>query len=216
MAMQFSDFRVPIGTRMQLNVIGADYRSQIVLGQLMGYRSGFCLLVQILKKPMAAIQREAKVSVRLGLQSAIIQFESTIDFVCEAPFLYLHLAYPTAVQIEQQLRKNPRFDIDAPITVSAAGDTLAGRMVDISLNGARLLLNREMSDQNVALSADVFAVGAKQQLCLEATIKRVPSSLMNDANSFVYGAAFIEPPPAQKLLLQALCYELQSDTHKAA
>lgn len=213
--MQFSDLRIPIATRMQLTITGADYKSQTVPAQLMGYRTGVTLLAYAPKKLLTPIQRLAKVSARVGLQSAIVQFDSVVEHISELPFYYLHLKYPDAVVIEQQLRRCPRFDFDAPVSAGAPdnadGNPVAGRFADISLNGARIAFDQQLTAQEVTLSATVFVVGAEQQLNVKAKIQSVAApAAEGSTKAFVYGAAFIDISPAQKLLLQALCYELQA------
>jgi hypothetical protein len=45
--MQFTDLRLPLGTRMQLNITCHDYKPMALPAQLLGYRSGFKLLVHL-------------------------------------------------------------------------------------------------------------------------------------------------------------------------
>lgn len=213
--MQFADLRIPTGTRMQLNITGLDYKVQTLPAQLLGYRAGATLVAYPSKKPIVAIARDAKVSVRVGLQSAIIQFDSMIEQVSEHPYFYLHLKYPAAVVIEQQLRQCPRFELDEPVSATVHAQTddrvLSGRIVDISLNGARVRFQEELSAPEVVLSATVFAVGAQQQLSLKAKIQSRSAPAPGDSTAFfTYGVSFVDISATQKLLLQALCYELQS------
>jgi c-di-GMP-binding flagellar brake protein YcgR len=211
--MQFSDLRIQIATRMQLVITGVDYKPQTVPAQLMGYRTGVTLLAYVPKKPATAVQRAAKVSARVGLQSAIIQFDSIVEHISELPFYYLHLKYPDEVVIEQQLRRSPRFNLDVPVTALEAADKqpVAGHFADISLNGARLVFPRKLVADEVTLTGVVFVVGAEQQLNLKAKVKNVGEPPTDDSQkSFIYGASFIDVPSTQQLLLQALCYELQS------
>ncbi|HEY3698700.1 MAG TPA: PilZ domain-containing protein [Spongiibacteraceae bacterium] len=216
--MQFTDLRIPIGTRMQLNITGHDYKALTLPAQLLGYRNGATLLAYLAKKPSVTIQRDAKVSVRAGLQSAIIQFDSIIEHVSEYPYFYLHLKYPAAVVIEQQLRRFPRFELDSPANATVTGKPddaiFAGRIVDISLNGARLVFEQKLPEQEITLSSTIFVVGGQQQLNVKASIKSVPATSTDDSSTFVYGASFLDVSAAQKLLLQALCFELQSGEEK--
>ncbi|MDB6061434.1 MAG: hypothetical protein JWM78_1537 [Verrucomicrobiaceae bacterium] len=200
---------------MQLNITGPDYKQQTIAAQFLGYRPGITLLAYVLKKPLIAIQRESKVSVRIGLQSAIIQFDSVIEHIFEQPFFYMHLRYPPSVVVEQQLRQSPRFDLDTPLKASAEGAVgrveVSGRLLDISSNGARIAFKEQLFAEKVTLSSMVFVVGMEQELNVIATVKSVASTA-DSAAEFVYGARFIDVSPAQKLLLQALCYELQAAT----
>ena len=207
--MQFTDLRVSTGTRLQLNIIGSDYKSIALPAQLLGYRTNVTLLASLAKKPPATVHRDAKVSVRVGLQSAIVQFDTTIEHIADYPYFYLHLKYPTEVVIEKQLRQAPRFELEAPVsaTVTDNSNAIAGRIVDISLNGARIIFDEEITATEVTISSMLFVVGAQQELSLKASIKRV---ITDSVDGFVYGASFIAISGPQKLLLQALCYELQS------
>ena len=210
--MQFEDFRMPTGTRMQLEITGGDYKSQTLMVQLLGYRKGFSLVAYPAKKPVFTIQPPAKVIVRVGLQSAIIRFDSAIEAVSEDPYFYLHLRYPTEVAIEKQLRQAPRFDFEAPISATKPDNqTLAGKILDISLNGARVSFPEEVQAQQIELVATVFAIGEQQELRLKAQIKSLnkPQPETEDEIKFVYGISFVDLSSAQRLLLQALCYELQ-------
>jgi len=212
--MQFTDLRFPLGTRMQLNITGHDYKPMTLPAQLLGYRSGFTLLVYLAKKPIVPVQRDAKVSVRAGLQSAIIQFYSVVEYIFEAPYFHLHLKYPDAIVVEQQLRRCPRFELDAPVSATIASqpdDAINGRIVDISLNGARVVFYQKLPAEEITLTSTIFVVGSQQQLSVKATIKHIPTASTDDSMAtFVYGASFIDISATQKLLLQALCYELQS------
>lgn len=207
--MQFTDLRVSTGTRLQLTIIGSDYKSIALPAQLLGYRANVTLLAALAKKPPATIHRGAKVSVRVGLQSAIIQFDSVIEHIAEHPYFYFHLQYPTEVVIEKQLRQAPRFELEAPVSAIVDGSTNAikGHIVDISLNGARIIFDEEITAKEVTLSSMLFVVGGKQELNLKASLKRVTTDSLDE---YVYGVSFIAISAAQKLLLQALCYELQS------
>jgi len=213
--MQFADLRIPTGTRMQLTITGLDYKVQTLPAQLLGYRTGATLLVYLAKKPTVGIQRDAKVSARVGLQSAIIQFDSLVELVSEYPYFYLHLKYPSAVVIERQLRQCPRFELDVPVSATVAANpdnlVLPGRLIDISLNGARLSLQQEISVTELRLTANIFAVGEQQQLDLQAKIQSRSSPASDEAGvGFTYGVSFVDVSATQKLLLQALCYELQA------
>lgn len=208
--MQFTDLRVSTGTRLQLNIIGSDYKSIALPAQLLGYRANVTLLVSLAKKLPPTIHRDAKVSVRVGLQSAIVQFDTSIEHIAELPYFYLHLKYPTEVVIEKQLRQAPRFELEAPVSamIDGSSNSIAGRIVDISLNGARIIFDEEITAKEVSLTSMLFVVGGKQELNLNASLKRVTTDSLDE---YVYGVSFIATSAAQKLLLQALCYELQSN-----
>jgi c-di-GMP-binding flagellar brake protein YcgR len=214
--MQFTDLRIPIATRMQLIIAGPDYKPHPFQAQLLGFRAEVSVLAFFAKKPPLPLHINSSVTVRVGLQSAIVRFESTVQQYQDHPFAYLHLAYPGAVEIEQQLRRAPRFDLDVPIKAAVKtvnSDSVSAEVLDISMNGARLSCALELAkvDTKVLLTATVLIAGTEQRLELNAQIKSQAEPKHNDTlEPFIYGLTFIDTPLQQQLLLQALCYELQS------
>jgi c-di-GMP-binding flagellar brake protein YcgR len=215
--MQFTDLRIPIATRMQLVIAGPDYKPHAFQAQLLGFRAEVSVLAFLAKKPLLPLHANSNVTVRVGLQSAIVRFEATIQQYQDYPFSYLHLTYPSDVEIEQQLRRAPRFDLDIPIKAAAKtnadSEEVPAEFLDISLNGARLSCARELAKvgAKLLLSTTVLVAGTQQQLELSAQIKSVTAPKESHApEPFIYGLTFVDTPLQQQLLLQALCYELQS------
>jgi c-di-GMP-binding flagellar brake protein YcgR len=215
--MQFTDLRIPIATRMQLVVSGADYKPHTFQSQLLGFRAQASVLAYFAKQPLLPLHPNSNVVVRVGLQSAIVRFDSTVQEYQDHPFAYVHLTYPDDVEIEQQLRRSPRFDLDSPIKVeikaSESSYALNGELLDISLNGARLSAMHDLPKvgSRIHLSTAIMIAGTPQKLTLFAEIESVsPTKDIEHQSPSVYGLVFIDTPITQQLLLQALCYELQS------
>lgn len=219
--MQFAELRLPVSARMLIGIQGKDYKTHQCEANLLGYRPGESVLVTVAKKPAQVLLLEgAKVDVRVAMQMGIAQFSSRIDRVCTAPFGYLHLACPGVVDMET-LRRYPRFPLSAAFSMVAqtafgiSTGKMPGRFVDISVNGARIALQRELSGAvpQVTLNAAVVVAGTQQELSVAASIKRAfgRDETLPD-KPFVYGVAFEDMPPLQTLLLLALCHELQSGT----
>lgn len=219
--MEFADLRLPVATRMQLNFIGLDYKRYPSDASLIGYRAGESVLVYLPKKPPQVLLRDGiKVEGKFALQMGIVSFTSVIRHICEEPFSYMHFAWPQDVQLEP-LRKYPRFPLDAVLqlmALSAQGITTArlrGRFVDISLQGARINLEKELNStvSKILLTADVTVAGMEHSLELNAEVKRAfGRDEKNAENPFGYGVSFTELAPPQRLLLLALCHELQGGT----
>ena len=216
--MEFADLRLPVATRMQLNFIGLDYKRYPSDASLLGYRPGESVLVYLPKKPPQVLLREGgKVEGKLALQMGIVSFSSVIRQICEEPYSYLHFAWPQDVQMEP-LRRYPRFSMDSPLSLmalSAQGITTArlrGRFCDISLQGARINLEKELnaSASTVQLSAKVAVAGMEHTLELRGEVRR---AFGRDEKAtecpYGYGISFTDLPPPQRLLLLALCQELQ-------
>lgn len=217
--MDFAGFRMPVSTRLQLTVVGRDYKRYPCDAQLLGFRAGQSVLLYLPKKPPQVMLYDGMdVEVKAPLQSGIVSFSSSILRLCPQPFPYLHISYPERCALEP-LRQFPRFALDAPLSalgLSSNGVTVSrldGRFCDISLQGARIRLPKELGDAatRVGLRAEVNVAGMVHTMELRGDIRRVFGRDDKEPElPFAYGIAFETPPPPQRLLLLALCQELQS------
>lgn len=216
--MEFGELKLPVATRMQLNFVGLDYKRYPSDASLLGYRSGESVLVYLPKKPPQVLVREGvNVEAKLALQMGIVSFASTILQVCEQPYSYLHFAWPQKIELEP-LRRFPRYPLEATFQLTAftamgiATAKLRGRFRDISLQGARFGLEKELTSAvtKVLLTAKVKVADMEHSLELHGEIKRAFGRDEKAAdNPFTYGVSFHEMPPPQRLLMLALCQELQ-------
>lgn len=219
--MQFADLKLPVGGRLQLIFTGSDYKRHSCEAQLLGYRANETVMVYLTKRPPQVRPFEGlRLEVRVPMQTGIVSFTTQIDLLCGEPFSYLHLAYPASVKFEP-LRRFPRFAFDGPLVITAYSDLGIvtgrgnGRFSDISLTGAKLALEKELAAaaSQVTISAEVTVAGMAQQLEIRGRIHRnfgredkVPGF------PFGYGVGFATLTPPQRLLMLALCYELQTGT----
>ncbi len=216
--MQFADLKLPVATRMQLEFVGQDYKRYPCEAVLLGYRSGESVLVYLPKRPpQVTLRLGIKVEAKMALQSGIVAFESFINQLCTQPFPYLHIAYPASVSLEP-LRQVPRFPLNATLkavaysAIGVATSYLDGRFLDISVNGTRVSLEKELSSvvTRLDITATISVAGTEQQLALKTDMKRSFGRGDKGDQGWHYGLAFQELTPPQKLLLLALCHELQS------
>ncbi len=223
--MEFSQLKLPVAARMQINFIGLDYKRYPSEASLLGYRNGESVLVYLPKKPPQVLVREGvKVEVKSALQMGIVSFTSTILQICEQPFPYLHFAWPQKVELEP-LRRYPRFSFQNPLQLTAftamgiATAKLRGHFRDISLQGARIGLEKELTSAvtKVMLTARVTVADLEHSLELHGDIKRAFGRDEKAADfPFTYGISFSEMSPPQRLLMLALCQELQSSMELAS
>ncbi len=217
--MEFGQLKLPVATRMQLNFVGLDYKRYPSEASLLGYRNGESILVHVPKKPPQVLVREGvKIEAKFALQMGIVSFASTVLQVCEQPYPYLHFAWPQKIEIEP-LRRFPRYALGVPLQLTAftamgiATAKSRGRFCDISLQGARFGLEKELTSAvtKVLLTAKVMVANMEHSLELHGEIKRAFGRNEKAAdNPFTYGISFNEMPPPQRLLMLALCQELQS------
>lgn len=216
--MDFADLRLPVGTRVQLNFTGLDYKRYPSDAALLGYRVRESVLVFLPKKPPQVLLHEGvKLEAKMVLQMGIVSFASSVQQIYEQPFLYLHFAWPRKIDLEP-LRRYPRFSLDAALlltAISAQGINTAklrGNFFDMSLQGARIALEKELPEQvsRVLITAKVVVAGMEHTLELNGEVRRAfGRDEKAAAPSFHYGISFLDLAPPQRLLLLALCQELQ-------
>jgi hypothetical protein len=217
--MQFADLKLPVATRLQLEFIGQDYKRYPCDAVLLGYRVGESVLVYLPKRPpQVTLRVGTKLEAKLALQSGLVAFDSFIDHLATHPYPYLHLAYPGTISLTP-LRQAPRFPFNATLKAVAysqlgvATNYVDGRFLDISVNGARVIFDKELASVAVRIdiNARVMVAGTEQQLELKSELKRGFGRIDKEGEAgWHYGLAFDEPSPPQRLLLLALCHELQS------
>lgn len=218
-AVAFNDLRLPVGTRMKLEFVGRDYKRYPIDGVLLGWRTDYSVIVQLPPIPAQVLLYDGmRIEARLGLQVGVITFQTSLDCRVDQPFEHYHFTWPVGVQVEP-LRSTPRFAFDHPLQASAQtalGVTTAratGRFLDISQTGARVALDRGLTSivTRLQLAAAVAVAGCEQQLRLTAEVRRSFDKSASGDFPYSYGLVFVEPPPQQRLLLHALCHQLQGN-----
>lgn len=215
----FGDLRLPVGTRIKLEFVGRDYKRYPVEGVLLGWRSEVSLIMQLPPTPPQVLLSEGmRIEARLALQSGVITFQTTLDCRLEQPFEHFHLVWPRSAMFEP-LRATPRFAFDHPLQASAQtalGVTTAraaGRFLDISQTGARVALDRALTSivTRLQISATVTVAGCEQQLRLTAEVRRTFDKTGSGDFPHSFGLVFVDMQPPQRLLLYALCHQLQGN-----
>lgn len=210
--MRLKELQLPIGKKMNLRMVGLDYKKHQLEAQLLGYYEGKSLLVAILSKPgQILLQPGQAVSLDTSLPNGRVQFESDIDYIVESPFLYLVLDYPLGVDYTQ-MRKNPRVPVDTPIVVTgktALGmntSALHGYMLDVSLSGARIILEKEITSMVTELSVGVMLDSQGLERDMELTAEqRKPAELSEQYPEcgFAYGIEFKALTEIDELFLRS-------------
>lgn len=127
------------------------------------------------------------------------------------PYPYLHLNYPQSVRA-MRIRKAMRATVDIIVAIydREGGSLIAsGRMVDLSIGGARVQSNKTPGaiGQTLYLSFKVELDGIEELVSIPATI-RSASEEMDEKGQVrsVMGVQFGQIAPAQKVIIMALVY----------
>lgn len=200
-----------IGERLQLRPTG--HTQPYYSARLIGYIRNQSILVS---RPASAsppfMPVEGKqLEVRMITGNNIYAFQTTIQRICVIPSHYMHLDFPTEVHV-QQLRKSPWARVNLSVIASdVRGSHEAGRLVNLSPDGAQLYAPPTLgyAGEAVKLSFRVSLDELRTTLNLDATIQHVNvprNGREIEANTMEYGIAFRNVSTEASLWLKALVY----------
>lgn len=142
----------------------------------------------------------------------VYAFKSKVLKAQHSPFAYLHLSYPESLQV-MRIRKAMR----APARIIAAiydkegGRGLgAGRIVDISVGGARLHIGRDVQVQgdDVFIAFKVVLEDIEEYISTRVTIRRLADEDDDEGRPVrVMGVEFDALPQQQRLALMNVVYQ---------
>lgn len=214
--MRLHQLDIAIGKKLTINIVGQDYKSHQFAAQLMGYQKGESVLVALPSKPgQVLLHAGLKATLKGELADGQFSFETEIEQVFESNFLYLHLAYPAAVDFQQR-RGHIRVKQDTPVEVNAhtglgmITSAISGYMMDVSYGGARLVLEKELTNMVTKINIGVMleSEGLERNMTLTAELRK-KAELANDypACGFAYGVEFIELNEVDDLFLRCFCLQ---------
>lgn len=125
------------------------------------------------------------------LPNGIALFQTAVLFLGDVPTIMAYLDYPGDIKFKQ-VRKAARVNVALPVlgsNLSGAGETVAGKILDISTTGARIAMfgNLGQVGDTIALKGK-FKVGQIQRtLALRAIIRAIIGS---DGEATSYGVEF--------------------------
>lgn len=124
-----------------------------------------------------------------------------------APFPYLHLAYPDAVQ-STRIRKSMRARVNLVIAINGVGGNSAGRITDLSLGGARIISNAPFASpgEEVRLAFRIDPGGIEIYLNLRALVRASQAEPLEQSRHST-GVEFIELSEQDRLALMGVVYQ---------
>lgn len=132
-----------------------------------------------------------RIIIRCLAEENVYAFESTVQQVCEQPFAYLLLDYPTGIQ-GLMLRRGHRVDLsraDRPqlrLAMTDGDEHISVSMADISLSGARLTSDQRLGNINDKFSIDMQVLGVGDPITLPCIIRYVRSEPVGDGEFVVH------------------------------
>lgn len=214
--MRIHELDLPIGKSFSLKMKGLDYKEHQFDARLIGFEQGQSVMVAIPAKPgQILLQTGMDVTIEARLPEGYVRFETEILSICDSPFQYLHLEYPLGVNY-QKLREHVRIGVDEPVEVNAhtglgmTTSAIHGYILDISFEGARLVVEKELTSMVTKISVGITlrSEELKHDMTLSAEIREA-SRLSDDHPDykFAYGIHFIDLEPMDSLFLRSFCLQ---------
>ena len=209
--MTFDDLKLRPGYPLQVQVETSTGMSERYPCRFVGAMPGRALLLSVprVNGRFLRLRPGQKVVARMMVANGVGVESQATD-----PYPLLHLDYPEEVGFKG-IRQSTRVEIALPVVVlnqsSLEASEVDARVVDISLSGARLELDRILGDigDKVSITAQVEVAGLYRDLRLEAVIRsRVERSTqeLKQNTPVVYGLEFVEADEDRRLLLAAYVY----------
>ncbi|MGK0500521.1 MAG: hypothetical protein ACJAYG_002172 [Oceanicoccus sp.] len=214
--MRFNELSINIGKKITLRTIGLDYKKHKFDARIIGYIEGKSLMLSLASKPgQVLLQTGQSLSLELQLPIGTAFCDTEIEAVHESPSLYLVVDYPLGVNFEQQ-RQQPRLPVDTPVEVSGhtgmgmITHSISGFMLDVSSNGARIVLEKELTSMVTKVDLGVMLVsqGLERDISIMAEVRNTAEvSADYPSCGFAYGLEFIELEDINNYFLQAYCLQ---------
>jgi len=203
----FAETRLKIGQRLEFQLAPAALHPRLYT-HLIGYEPGQSVLIATPRQdnlPVNVHEGQALV-VRAFSGTRAYAFETQVQRICIAPFLYLHLAYPGEVQY-QQIRKDIRLPVHLLAEVRAGEQWQPALVLDLGMGGAQLETAHALGDAGatVALrfSIPVEAMQEEVPLTLSARVlHRTRHHAGNAPATWRHGVAFESPGKDARVMLQ--------------
>ncbi len=198
----FMDLKLSPGQLLQLEFEG--YTGEREKSVLVGYRRNASILVT------TPIGRSVKVGEKLnvrffyGRMSSACAFQSEVLHASKLPFAHLHLKIPESVVVGE-VRQNVRADVEVvarvDYTLEEEKHTTTAKIVDLSLNGARILGRKFEFDSGdeILLIFKINVTEIEYEITVQATVR----SLSAIDKGVAVGLQFHDLPPNDKIALQA-------------
>jgi c-di-GMP-binding flagellar brake protein YcgR len=216
--MRFEELKLPVATRFELIIVGQDYKKHRCEAVLVGFDPGRYITVTLVNKPpQVYLHAGAAVEGRICNAYGTASFSAEIDTLREARITYLDLSYPGAIQF-RSLRQFARFPIDTPVEIQAhtalgmTANTIYGHMLDISEQGARIVVEKELTKMVTKISLGVFisGFGLERDISLTAVVRNTALCSRDYPEcEFAYGIEFTELEPVDGYFLQAFTSKMQ-------
>lgn len=154
-----------------------------------------------------SLQQGQRVVIRITTINGVAMFPTVILHIAEMPLYTFYLDFPKAIKFKQ-IRNAARVDVSLPVLVTNITQpnfgTIAGRSLDISLGGAKLIFDHDVGavGDNIELKSKFEIANIKRVLAVTAQIRTRKQS----RGGYEYGIQFFEQDEDKQLVLFGFIY----------
>jgi c-di-GMP-binding flagellar brake protein YcgR len=209
----FAALKLASGTVMHLDFLGESAGRPRVALRLIGHLEGGSVLVSAINAHGAVVPfREGELlQAKVVAGNDLAAFTTLVQKVCFAPFPYIHLGYPDAVQMKV-LRRHARIETRLIVAATRDGDEgagpVAGLGVNLSASGMRFEAAAGVLERGARLRVGLRlpAAGEERTLTIPALVRSVATNSAPPGKAH-YGLEFDELPPVDRLVLEHFVFQ---------
>lgn len=210
---RFSQLRLPAGSVLHLDFLGESAARPRVALRLIGQIEGGSVLLSAVNAQGAVVPfREGElVQVKVIAGNDIGAFTALVQKVCFAPYPYIHISYPDAVQMKV-LRRHARVDTRLIVAATFEGQEgaapMAGLAVNLSASGMRLEMGQGVLQRGdrLRIALRLPAAGDERTLALAGVVRTVATQAAPPGRAHC-GIEFDELPAVDRLVLEHYVFQ---------
>ncbi|WP_031387762.1 PilZ domain-containing protein [Desulfonatronum thiodismutans] len=182
-----------LGERLHLQIYNANER---LWGELVGFKQGEFLLVWLpnLTAHRKILADNSEVTLRgMNVDFQLCGFTTTISKILLTPYPLLFLTFPKVFE-KLHLRRHDRVECFLPAQVLLDGNEYKAMIVNLSLGGARIILNKESAifSPEQFESREIYLVFKTVDNGKEAYAKSLVRSARNNDSKLTLGLEFLD------------------------
>jgi|TARA_Y100000310_G_scaffold343764_1_gene452917 c-di-GMP-binding flagellar brake protein YcgR len=213
-AVDLNNLHHRFGEMVQLQLEGQEARHTV---KLIGYLAGRSVIVTspLNQGRLVAMVPGQRIQVRMMINDVACAFTSMVTHVCRSPYPYLHLEYPSGVEVNF-IRNAMRVTTEVPVSVinlsiGERAKEMAGTLIDISETGARLVMpcriGKKKDDIRLKMFLDIR--GIDRVLETEAVLRgRRKTRTEQSKREVHYGIEFAPMNEEARIALIAFVYSM--------
>lgn len=212
----FDDLHLQVGDRLEVQRIPASHNPRLFT-RVIGYAPESLLIrTPLVNNLPADLQEGDKVYVRGFTGTRAFGFASSVQRLCIAPFLYMHLQVPKEVQYVE-IRRDQRLPVKLLAQIKGAGDWQPALMLDLAESGSLVECQHAVGEpgDEVTLKFSFPLEHMEQEVTLSVAgiLHRAQAQRREDGlQVYRYGVEFKDMPGNDAVLLQNFLFKLLLDS----